>query len=71
LGARVRVLYNAAFFAMAGGLYAGFFWRPGAFVAVAGVIARIVMHHVIGLVSYRSVMRRPWPHVAALDDDDW
>jgi hypothetical protein len=72
--AGVRVLYNAAFYVMVGGLYVGFFWHPAAFIALAGLIGQLVMHHVIGIVSYRSSMRRPWPHVAPLtndDEDDW
>jgi len=70
--AAARVLYNAAFFAMVAGLYGGFFWHPAAFIALGGLIGRLVMHHVIGIVAYRRSMRRPWPHVAPLnDDDDW
>jgi len=28
------------------------------------------LEHVMGISLYRSVMRRPWPKVLPLDDDD-
>lgn len=45
-------------------------WRGGAFIALAGVCGSIGGHLVVGVSAYRSVMRRPWPDVAPLVDDD-
>jgi hypothetical protein len=37
---------------------------------LTAVIGSISCHLVIGVAAYRSVMKRPWPKVAPLDDDD-
>jgi hypothetical protein len=54
------------------GAFAGFVfgWRAGALIAVLALAASLVLHVVNGLVEYRRVMRRPWPSVPALEDDD-
>ncbi len=53
------------------GFYGGLLgWRGGAFLMLTAVVGSISCHLVIGITSYRSVMRRPWPKVAPLDDDD-
>ena len=55
-----------------GGGYAGVLgWRPGAWAMLAAVCGQISGHLVIGMTTYRAVMRRPWPSVAPLTDDDW
>jgi hypothetical protein len=60
-----------AFFAIIGGLYAGVLGsRWGAYVALGGFTVHIALHHTAAIVMYRGVMRRPWPKVAPLDDDD-
>jgi hypothetical protein len=53
------------------GFYGGLLgWRGGAFLMLTAVIGSISCHLIIGVAAYRSVMTRPWPEVAALDDDD-
>lgn len=64
----------AAPLAMAG-ILAGFLtaiagWRIGAFVMLGAVCLDFTWHLAAGIAGYRSVMRRPWPKVAPLDDDD-
>jgi hypothetical protein len=45
--------------------------RPGVFLLLAGVSARIGSHLLLGILGYRQTMRRPWPHVRPLVEDDW
>jgi hypothetical protein len=45
-------------------------WRPGAIIAVAALAATVLIHVVNGVIEYRRVMRRPWPEVDPLRDDD-
>jgi len=45
--------------------------RPGVFLLLAGVSARIGSHLFLGILGYRRTMRRPWPHVTPLGEDDW
>jgi Na+/melibiose symporter-like transporter len=55
-----------AFAALAG-------WSPAAWILVAVVAAAVVGHLVVAILRYRKIMRRPWPKVEPLpdDDDDW
>jgi hypothetical protein len=54
-----------AFAALAG-------WSPAAWILVAVIAAAVAGHVVIAVLRYRQVMRRPWPKVEPLpDDDDW
>lgn len=50
-----------------------FGWRPGVWLLLGSVVLLIAVHLAIGIGSYRDVMRRPWPRVTPLedDDDDW
>jgi len=55
------------------GLYGGLLgWRTGGFLMLA-VCGMIGGHLLMGVSEYRRVMRRPWPNVSPLedDDDDW
>jgi hypothetical protein len=58
-------------------LFAGLFaamtgTRIGAFVLLAGLGIQLGCDLGLGVLSYRSTMRRPWPKVAPIvDDDDW
>jgi ABC-type thiamin/hydroxymethylpyrimidine transport system permease subunit len=46
--------------------------RSGAWVIVGGLCLGSASSIAIALVAYRRTMRRPWPQVAPLaDDDDW
>jgi hypothetical protein len=56
------------------GAYAGVFgWRPGAFIMLAAVCCTIAGHLLVGVTEYRRAMRRAWPEVQPLEDDedDW
>jgi hypothetical protein len=54
------------------GTYGGLLgWRAAAFVMVAAVCLRVLGHLLVGFTEYRRIMRRPWPKVAPLDDDEW
>jgi len=44
--------------------------RVGAFAMLAAVCCRVGGHLLVGLTEYRRTMRRPWPKVPPLDDDD-
>ena len=53
------------------GAYGGLLgWRGGAFVMLAAVCGRVAGHLLVGVTEYRRIMRRPWPKVAPLDDED-
>jgi hypothetical protein len=45
--------------------------RWGAYLLIGYVVIRIGFHATVGAWGYRDVMRRPWPKVRPLDDDDW
>ena len=44
--------------------------RPGAYCMLTALLGLVGGHLVMGITEYRRVMRRPWPQVAPLDDDD-
>jgi hypothetical protein len=55
-----------------GGFGAAVGWRPGVVLMLAGVIGFVAGHLIMGVTEYRRIMRRPWPKVRPLeDDDDW
>ncbi|MGH3071775.1 MAG: hypothetical protein ACRDNB_05835 [Gaiellaceae bacterium] len=62
------LLFDLLLFAGAGA--AALEWRPGAALMIAGVAGLIAVHLLIGAAGYRRVMRRPWPKVPPLQDDD-
>ncbi len=43
----------------------------GGYLMLAGFLALILLHLVVGVSEYRRVMNRPWPKVKPLGDDDW
>jgi hypothetical protein len=45
--------------------------RVGAWLLLAAVVGLVAAHLAISLVAYRQIMRRPWPQVEPLSDDDW
>ena len=56
-------------------IYAGlpvflFARRLGVFLMLAGVLGMFATRLVVGIVSYRQTMRRPWPKVPPIEDDD-
>jgi hypothetical protein len=53
------------------GFYCGALgWRGGAFLMLTGVCGNLVGHLLIGVTEYRRIMRRPWPEVPPIDDED-
>jgi hypothetical protein len=44
--------------------------RWGAYVAVGAVVVRFWFYLVGAILAYRATMRRPWPKVAPLEDED-
>ena len=46
-------------------------WRPGVFITVGFLTAQFLAQVALGVIGYRAVMRRPWPKVKPLADDDW
>ncbi len=60
-------------------IYAGlpvilFVPRVGVFLMLAGAVGMFATRLVVGIVGYRQTMRRPWPKVTPIhddDDDDW
>jgi uncharacterized membrane protein YoaK (UPF0700 family) len=47
-------------------------WRPSAWLLVGALTAVVAGHLAISAVAYRRTMRREWPRVEPLpDDDDW
>jgi hypothetical protein len=53
------------------GFYGGLLgWRAAAFLMLAGVCGRIAGHLLMGITEYRRIMRRSWPEVRPLEDDD-
>ena len=44
--------------------------RAGVFLLLAGVIGGAGMRLAFGVVNYRRTMRRPWPSVPPIDDED-
>jgi hypothetical protein len=47
-------------------------WRPSAWLLVGALTAVVAGHLAISAVAYRRTMRREWPRVEPLpNDDDW
>jgi hypothetical protein len=62
------------FFALYGSMILGFAFasRLAALVALVAFTVTLAVHIGMSAVYYRQVMRREWPKVAPLaDDDDW
>jgi hypothetical protein len=57
---------------LAGCLFALGNSRAGAWVAVTALVVGVPANLALSAVKYRRTMRRPWPAVQPLaDDDDW
>jgi hypothetical protein len=66
--------YLLLFLLLYGSVAAGFLLesRAAAFVALTALAATLAVHLVISIVAYRRTMRREWPRVEPItDDDDW
>jgi hypothetical protein len=53
-----------------GGYSAALGWRPGGFMMLGGVCGNITGHLLVGFTEYPRAMRRPWPAVSPLEDED-
>jgi hypothetical protein len=69
-GTSARTIFSALLVA---GALTAFFWRPGVILLLTGVGGVFAAQLVVGAAAYRTAMRRPWPAVRPLDDDedDW
>jgi hypothetical protein len=70
--------YRAIYLGFSLLIYAGvpvmlFAQRLGVFLMLAGFSGVFACHLAVGIVGYRHTMRRPWPKVPPIqdDDDDW
>jgi putative effector of murein hydrolase LrgA (UPF0299 family) len=66
--------YLLLFVLLYGAVFAGlaFAWREAAYVALGAFVATLVVHVTVAIVNYRRVMRREWPKVEPIvEDDDW
>jgi hypothetical protein len=68
-------VFQAFYFAFVLALFAGVALllverRAGVFLMLAGFVGYIGMHLLLGIGSYRATMRRPWPKVPPIEDDD-
>jgi hypothetical protein len=70
---RLWALADRAFLPLllVGGGGAALGWRGGGYILLAAVFGRIGAHLLVSSVQYRRVMRRRWPPVAPLQDDEW
>jgi hypothetical protein len=59
------LLYGSVFAGLALGS------RRAAYVALGAFVATVALHLVVAVVAYRRIMRREWPKVEPLEDDDW
>jgi hypothetical protein len=67
-------LYLGFFFLLVVGIATLFFSpRLGLFLTVAGIGGPLATQVVFTVIAYRKEMRRPWPKVPPIedDDDDW
>ncbi|MDP9491910.1 MAG: hypothetical protein M3P42_06885 [Actinomycetota bacterium] len=64
--------YYLLFLVLYGSMFVGFAFesRVAAFVVVGALVATLIVHIAVALLNYRHVMRREWPTVEPLDDDD-
>jgi hypothetical protein len=64
--------YQLLFLALYGSMFVGFAFesRVAAFLVVGALAATLMVHIAVALLNYRHVMRREWPKVEPLDDDD-
>jgi hypothetical protein len=46
-------------------------WKGAAYLAIVALLACFGARVAAGVVSYRDAMRRPWPEVQPVLDDDW
>ena len=66
---RLDLVFKAVL--VAGAVAAASGWRPAAAVLLAALAGLVGSHVAIGVVAYRRTMRRPWPRVEPLPDEDW
>jgi hypothetical protein len=64
--------YALVEFVLYGSVFVGLVFqsRPAAYAAVGAFAAVFTLHLLAGVIEYWRTMRRPWPKVAPLADDD-
>lgn len=65
--------YYLLFFVLLASMFVGFAFesRVAAFLVLHALAATLAVRTAVALLDYRHVMRREWPKVEPLDDDDW
>jgi hypothetical protein len=64
--------YGVAQLVLLAGLFVGMSGtRAGAYILLGGLAVQFALTLSLGLRTYRASMRRPWPQVAPLADDEW
>lgn len=70
-GRLVQGVYLGFALLLFGGLFVVVFAvRLAAFLMLAGAIGMFGTRLVVGVIEYRRTMRRPWPSVPPLEDED-
>jgi hypothetical protein len=70
----VQIVYLGFGLLLFGGLFLVLFaLRLATFLMLAGAIGMFGTRLVVGVIEYRRTMRRPWPRVPPIeeDDDEW
>jgi hypothetical protein len=70
----VQIVYLGFGLLLFGGLFVVLFaLRLATFLMLAGAIGMFGTRLVVGVIEYRRTMRRPWPRVPPIeeDDDEW
>jgi hypothetical protein len=65
-------LWSLAGFVLYGSVFAGLVFesRRAAMIAIGAFATVLATHLLVSVVEYRRTMRRPWPDVPPLFDDD-
>jgi hypothetical protein len=65
-------LYALVEFVLSASVLVGFAFqsRPAVYAALGAFAVALTLHVLAGVIEYRRTMRRPWPKVAPLVDDD-
>jgi hypothetical protein len=70
----VQIVYLGFGLLLFGGLFVVLFaLRLATFLMLAGAVGMFGTRLVVGVIEYRRTMRRPWPRVPPIeeDDDEW
>jgi hypothetical protein len=67
----VQIVYLGFGLLLFGGLFVVLFaLRLATFLMLAGAVGMFGTRLVVGVIEYRRTMRRPWPRVPPIEEDD-